>query len=561
MTLTDILLTAALAIFVLSWWIRRTPARRWVLIVSTVAALVISVAGFVTFRWQNLAGGIVAFAWLIALGGVVLKNRITKTDRTGGVPWVTGIAVAFSAAMAVIANLLFPVNPLPRPTGQYAVGVRAFEIADASRPGVYLAKPDEARRLLVRVWYPAQDVSGLKPAPYFTAAETTSTARSMGTLVGFPEFFTYVSHVTTNSYTDAPLLAGAKDLPVVFYSHGYTSFLQQNTVLMEELASHGYVVFSVQHTYDSSDTAFLNGDVAPMDPALQQMTEAVEDGRPSQADALAGATLDARLESALAFQEYALKVKDRIATQSTPTWVADRLFLHDTLEDAPPANVADIAAASNFRRVGEMGMSFGGAISGEICMIDPRCAAGINLDGGNFPFTAFNLDVPAPFLMFHSDMAIMYRSMEREVPEGTQPRGFNEFSYERIGEAGLRDDVYRVQLKGAAHMGISDFTLFMDPLVRAPLLGDGPADDIVGAQNAFVLGFFDKHLRGQTNDFPAKQLADYAGRVVPSPNGDLAAWWNAKPEAERAALEARIDALKPTYAVPPLELPPQPATP
>jgi predicted dienelactone hydrolase len=557
-TLTDILLALALAVFVVAWWVRRTPARRWVLIVAAVAALVIAVAGFVTFRWQNLAGGIVAAAWLIALGGVVIKNRITKTDNTGGVPWVTGLAVAFSALMAVVANLLFPVNPLPKPGGQYAVGVRAFEVSDASRPGVFLAKPDEPRRLLVRVWYPAQDVSGLQPAPYFTAAETTSTARSIGTLVGFPEFFTYVSHVTTNSYPDAPLLAGAKDLPVIFYSHGYTSFLQQNTALMETLASHGYVVFSVQHTYDSSATAFLNGDIAPMDPALQDMTEEVEDGRPSQADALAGTTPDARLESALAFQEYSHKVDDRIATASTATWVADRLFLHDTLEDAPPANVADIAAASNFKRVGEMGMSFGGAISGEICMIDPRCGAGINLDGGNFPFTAFNLDVPAPFLMFHSDMAILYRSMEREVPEGTEARGFNEFSYERIGEAGQRDDVYRVQLKGAAHMGISDFTLFIDPLVRGPLLGDAPSNEIVGAQNDFVLGFFDKHLRGQANDFPAKQLAAYEGRVIPTPNGDLAAWWNAKPEAERAALEARIDALKPRYAPAPLIVPPQP---
>lgn len=443
------------------------------LIVSALAALVIAVAGFVTFRWQNLAGGTVAAAWLIALGGVVIKNRITRTDRTGGVPWVTGITVAFSAALAVAPLLFFPVSPLPEPTGQYAVGVRAFELSDASRPGLFLAGPDAPRRLLVRVWYPAQDVSGLTPAPYFTEAETKSTARSLGALVGFPEFFTYVSHVKTNSYSDTPLIAGAANLPVVFYSHGYTSFLQQNAVLMEELASHGYVVFSVQHTYDSSDTAFLNGEVAPMDPALMEMPAETEDARPSQSDALAGATLDARLEAALAFQEYANKVDDRIVHQSTPTWVADRLFLHDTLEEAPPTNVADIAAASNLKRVGEMGMSFGGVISGEICMIDPRCAAGVNLDGGNFPFTALNLDVPAPFLMFHTDMALMYRSMEREVPAGTTPRGFNEFSYERIGEAGLRDDIYRVQLKGASHLGISDFTLLMDPLVRAPILGGG----------------------------------------------------------------------------------------
>ncbi len=548
MTLTDILLIAALAVFVLAWWIRRTPARRIVLIVAAVAAIVIAVAGYLNFRWQDLAGGIVAAAWLIALGGVVIKNRITRTDRTGGVPWLTGIGVAFSAAMAAAAIILFPVNPLPKPSGQYAVGVRTFELADSSRPGVFAAKPDEPRRLLVRVWYPAQDVSGREPALYFTKAEANSTARSLGGMVGFPEFFTYVRNVRTNSYPDAPLLDGATNLPVVFYSHGYTSFLQQNTALMEELASHGYVVFSVQHTYDSAATAFPNGDVAPMDPDMLDM--ATEDARPSQADALAGDTLDKRLEGALVFQEYAVRVKNRITAQSTPVWVADRLFLHDTLMDAPPENVADIAAASNLKRVGEMGMSFGGAISGEICMIDPRCAAGVNLDGGNFPFTSFNLDVPAPFLMFHSDLNYLYQSMERQPPE-TGARGFNEFSYERIGEAGQRDDVYRVSLKGARHLGLSDFTLFMDPLLRAPLLGDGPSDIIVGAQNDFVLGFFDKHLRGVDSGFPQKQLDAYESWVLPTPNNDVAPWWNAKPEAERAALEARIEALKPRYSPPP----------
>ena len=45
----------------------------------------------------------------------------------------------------------FPINPLPKPSGEYAVGVRTFEVADASRRGVFAAKPDEPRRLLVKV--------------------------------------------------------------------------------------------------------------------------------------------------------------------------------------------------------------------------------------------------------------------------------------------------------------------------------------------------------------------------------------------------------------------------
>ncbi len=549
MTLTDILLIAALAVFTLAWWIRKTPARRIVLIASAVAALAISVAGYLDNRWQDVPGGIVALAWLIALGGVVLKNRITKTDRTGGIPWLTGIGVAISAAGAITAILLFPVWPLPKPSGDHVVGVRTFEIVDTSRTGVLIAKPDEPRRLLVRVWYPAQSASG-ESAPYFTAAEAKSTALSLGSLVGFPPFFTYVRHVRTNAFTDAPLLSGAADLPVIFYSHGYTSFMNQNTVLMEHLASHGYVVFSIQHTYDSSATAFPNGDVAPMDPALFDTT--AETNRPSQTEALAGTDLDKRLEGTLAYQEYSIRIGDRITAKSTPAWVADRLFLHDTLQKAPPASVADIAAASDLAQVGEMGMSFGGAISGEICMIDRRCAAGINLDGGNFPFTAFNAEIPVPFLMFHSDMAGLYRQMQKPLPAEGAPRGFNEFSYERIANAGARDDIYRVQLKGAAHLGISDFTLFMNPPVRDPLLGGGPSNVIIGAQNDFVLGFFDKHLRKQQTDFPAKQLADYKDWVLPTPNNDLPTWWNAKTDAERAAIEARIAPLKPKYPAPPV---------
>lgn len=557
MTLTDILLIAALAVFVGAWWVRRTPARRSVLIASAVAAIVIGIAGYLDDRWQNATGALIGLVFLAGLGGVVLKNRITRTDRTGGVPWFSGVFVAIGFAAVVFTILTFPVWPLPKPSGQYAVGVRTFELDDARRKGVFAAKPDEPRRLLVRVWYPAQSVSG-DPVPYFTAAEMKSTVPSIGDTVGMPFFFAYVRHVKTNSYADAPLLTGANSLPTVFYSHGYTSFLNQNTALMEDLASHGYVVFSVQHTYDSAATTFPNGDVAPTDPALTAPA-ANESSRPSQADAFGGDTLDKRLDAALAFQEFAVKNGDRIANASTRTWVADRIFLHDTLQNDPPESVADIARAARLDKVGEMGMSFGGAISGEICMIDPRCAAGVNMDGGNFPFSAFNADVPAPFLMFHSDPANLYKVMDRPLPANGVPRSFNEFSYERIATAGSRPDVYRISLKDTQHLGLSDSSWFLGQPLAAPLFGTAPANIMLGAQNDFIRGFLDKHLRGEANDFPAKQLADYKGAVIVIPNTDLPAWWNAKSEAERTAIETRINAAKPIHPSlappPPLAMP------
>jgi predicted dienelactone hydrolase len=560
MTLTDVLLLLVLLVLVAAWWVRRIPARRIVLIASAAAAIVIGVAGYLDDRWQDIGGAIVGAIFLIGLGGVVVKNRLTKTDRTGGVPWFSGVFIALGFAATLGTIMMFPVWPLPKPSGQHAVGVRTFEIDDAGRKGVFAAGPDEPRRLLVRTWYPAQSVSG-DPAPYFTPAETASTARGIGSLIGFPQLFTYLRHAKTNSYTNAPLLQNAQDLPVVFYSHGYTSYLNQNTALMEELASHGYVVFSIQHTYDSSDTAFPDGTVAPIDPTLIEVVAEQAD-RPSQADAIGGDTLDKRIEATLAFQEYAVKNGDRIAIASTEVWVADRLFLHDTLQNNPPKEVAEIAQASNLDRVGEAGMSFGGAISGEICMIDPRCAAGVNMDGGNFPFSSFNANVPAPFLMFHSDTEYLYDELERPLAEGQTVRSFNEFSYEPIATAGTRTDIYRILLKRTRHLGLSDSSWFVGQPLAGPLFGDADAQTMIGAQNDFVRGFFDKHLKGEANDYPAKQLADYKDRAVMLSVADLPAWWNAKPEAERDILKARINAAKPEWAFPPpLELPPLPAPP
>jgi hypothetical protein len=66
----------------------------------------------------------------------------------------------------------------------------------------------------------------------------------------------------------------------------------------------------------------------------------------------------------------------------------------------------------------------------------------------------------------------------------------------------------------------------------------------VRAQNDIIRGFFDRHLKGQQNGFPQAQIDGLDGWVMPADNADVAAWWNAKPEAGRAELEARIEAAR-----------------
>ena len=539
MITTDLILIAALLVFLFAWWQRGLRGRTTILTVSALIALLGGTAGVLDYRWQAMAG--VAVAGLALL--VLLLNRLRGAKPRTGTPWLSGPLFTLLVAVAIAALWLFPIPDLPAPTGEHAVGVADFELNDVNRKGVFAAGEDEPRRLLVRVWYPAGDVSGIEPRPYFTDAEVTTTAAGLGGLMGAPFLFQYMKHSTTHSYPGAPLVAGADDLPVLVYSHGYTSFAGQNTVLMEHLASHGYIVYSVQHTYDASPTVFPNGEVVGMDPALLAQSDEPPEITDAMKNAFGGATQqDDRYEGQIQNRQDAIDKSDRSSTQSADVWLQDRIFVLDQLQQGRvPEALGKIVSASDFARTGQMGMSFGGSTTGAFCMVDARCAAGINLDGGDFHYQPFGVNMPVPFMMFYSDFSNMF-----EWPGGDENsvlRGDNDFSYERPETSGLRDDVYRLMVKNVKHVGVSDFTLFMRNPVRGMLVGSIAPAVMLPIQNDFVRGFFDKHLLGVDNDFPTEQYRRYAAWVEADETVDVRDWWLTKhPEdiTEQVVLETDL---------------------
>lgn len=540
MTWADILLIIAIGGFLACWWIRYLPRRGRLLLSLALLALAASVWGVLDDRWQAAVAVVVSIDFLLALAiGRYWGKR-------SGVPYYSGTLLTVLGLLAIVPLYLFPVWRLPPPSGPQEVGIRTFELDDASRLGVFTAA-DAPRRLLVRVWYPARPVAGASPRYYFDQGEARTTALTMGSLLGFTPLLTYIKHVPTNAYEDAPLIPDAHNLPTLFYSHGYTSFLAQNSALCEDLASHGYVVYSVQHTGDSSATLFPDGTVAAMDPALleEAKKEASDNSetRQAQIQGATGDTFDRRLEGTLRYAADSLDHDHRIRIRSPRAWVADQIFVHDRLEAGEvPEAIRPIAAACDLTRTGEMGMSFGGATAGTIGLLDSRCVAAINMDGGDFHLLAFNADMPVPLLMLHSDIRGMY-NMLGVTPKG-EPRSFNDFSYEAFANAGQQANVHRIEIKDSAHLGLSDFTLFMRRPLRDPLLGSTPSDVMIGAQNDLVREFFDKYLRGKQNDFPNAQFKKYADWVVPYKNAGLRDWWLAKPQAEQAELQRRIEELK-----------------
>jgi predicted dienelactone hydrolase len=70
-----------------------------------------------------------------------------------------------------------------------------------------------------------------------------------------------LSTTRTNAVSDATPSGVPRSLPLIAASPGFTNSRSSLTALAEDLASHGYVVAGVDHTYESYATAFPDGRV------------------------------------------------------------------------------------------------------------------------------------------------------------------------------------------------------------------------------------------------------------------------------------------------------------
>jgi predicted dienelactone hydrolase len=513
---------------------KRVPAWLWLLAIGAVVASAIGVA---QGRWQAAIGGSVAVLMLLF---ATLRSRRTRPENRR--PWFTTLLFLFGSAIAYVPLYLLPVFDIPKPTGPNFVGVRTFELTDFDRLGVLDAASDQPRRILVRTWYPAEQ-AGESPMPYATKAEQQVTFAGLATQIGMPSFFfSHLPLVTTNGYENAPVIASETPLPVVIFGHGYGSYLGQNTVLMEELASHGYLVISISHPYDAAPIQFSDGSV--IETSVEPLDEAFDDQgapiiRKGQQERFVGETYDDRYRGLVDYLGE-LKSIDSRMLRSAAAWLDDRLFVTETLADGkvPPA-VAEVIAKGDFSRVAHIGMSFGGSTSAGAAYEDPRCVAAVNLDGGDYYCKSINQDIPVPFLMFHSDWRVFADMLGADRPADLS-FGFNDFSYERHAEAGLREDVYRLRVENVKHIGISDYPLMLRQPFSSLMVGSIDPDAMMLIINDFVRGFLDRHLRELNNDFPKNEFAAHADDVVPHDASAVRSWWTAKTPVETATLKQRL---------------------
>lgn len=328
---------------------------------------------------------------------------------------------------------------LPAPTGPYRIGAVALHLVDRSWPDPYL--PDQRpRQLMISLWYPAEPGNGRPAAPYMPAKAAAHFAAQLH--VSTP----VMTNLRTHAGSEAPALPSRTGWPVVLFSPGEGLDRSSATALVEQIASDGFVVVTIDHTYEAAEVEFPDGHLA-----LREIHgTAVNPAR-----------------------EQAVRVIDE-------RFVLSRLaMLHQGADpDADHHTIpAGLAATLDLTRVAAIGHSLGGATSAELAYEDHQIRSVADLDGALFgPVVGHGLT--QPFLIMAD------QSHDRtNVP-----------SWAAIWPH-LRGRHLDLKLRGSGHFNYTDLSLFsgqsgllrsLPPSTRAQVVGTVDPSRAIAIERAYL---------------------------------------------------------------------------
>lgn len=401
-------------------------------------------------RWQLFP---LYFATLVLMATLYLKtvNHIdVKKYIKKGLIIVLSLLVLISLGSAAV----FPIYKLPTPNGDYLIGTESFVIVDESRQELYGNEDHEFRKIKIQFWYPAETTDGYQQAPWLEDGLVVSRALSRDT--GLPFFvLDHATKILSNSYIEAPLNNDLDEYPVIIISHGWRGFRNLHTDFAEELASLGYIVIGIDHSYGSVATVFSDDDIAYLDNNALPPRETNPD-----------------------FLDY--------ANQLVNTYGADITFTINYLEDINSMSSSSrFSGKLNLTKIGLLGHSTGGGGSVAVALNDDRIDAVIGLDAWVEPIDSTEiskgLDMPSLFLR-----------------SGSWETGYNNINlYDLIESSTVPSLLY--QIDGITHYDFAMVYMY-SPLTRyIGFTGSVESKYLTSILKSMISDFFNETLKNDTN--------------------------------------------------------------
>ena len=352
---------------------------------------------------------------------------------------------------------------LPEPTGTYSIGNIKFELTDTNRYENFTEDSDDYRTLLIKSWYPADNSDTLEKTPLVYQEPAI--------------IFKDLAKIPTHSYSEIPISNLKSNYPVLIFSHGYGAYEGLYQVLMEDLASCGYIVFSINHPYEAAFTYYSTFSFIRMDIEVPPPTEYEIFLMNTLTSTMK--TLEEKKEALELLENYGFW-KDQLK-DSLDLWTLDSQFVLDFLEQINSEE--DSGSNSIFyqrldlENIGILGHSFGGATAGEMCLIDTRIKAGINMDGTEIG-QALHTNLTVPFMFMYSEAKSLMNDVLFLQAE---------------------NDAYSLTIENSYHMNYADLSIVLSYFEKIGY-NMGPLGPIEGYRmleimNVYVLSFFDKYLK------------------------------------------------------------------
>lgn len=449
----EITIPLLLAIYLL--WSRPRP---FVIRLFPAFALIAVLIHFAVegYRWQMIP--------LYVLTAFLVLSSLSKiTGSSGWKPIASSLTFRLAQgggvillALSTAVPVLLPVPKIPDPGGEYDIGTAIYELIDFSRKEIYSGR-DEPRRFTIQVWYPAILNEADERAPWMANAEIYAPA--IATYIDLPSYFLdHLALVKIPAYKDAQAAAGEDGFPVILFSHGWNGFNAQNTGQALELASRGYVVIGIQHTYGAVVTVFPDGSIAPNNP--KALPENADD------------------------PDYEI-----VARKLADQWAGDMSFVLDQLSDWDKEAGNPFFQKVNLERVGVYGHSAGGGAAIQFCGTDSRCKAVLGMDPFMRPVSAEVIEngVSQPaFFMFSQEWA--------DITDSKNNRLFNQF-YPNVSDGrGV------ISIDGTKHYDFSDLPLLSPIAAQLGLKGPLNGRRVTEIVNSYLLDFFEMTLSNKPSE-------------------------------------------------------------
>jgi dienelactone hydrolase len=330
---------------------------------------------------------------------------------------------------------------LPIPSGPYRVGTVSYHWIDRTREEQWTKDPNDFRELMVQIWYPASNYDATREAAYIPDLDRLR--------VSMDQYWPNRPSVRTHATVRAALASTRAKYPVIVFSHGMNSSRFRYTAIIEELASHGFVVAAIDHTYWGPGVAFPNGKTVKLD------------------------------EGMIARDKLSSDDIDRIMQEGITVMAADQDFVFRKLVQLNGSNRHGHSLFSHrldLSKVGAMGHSMGGMAATRTCLEYTAFKACLSLDGPNNFLNMMPTPSSKPFLLLlNSDWGL-------GVPDRIKKSYLEAWS-----------DPLVAIVHGTKHNSFSDIPLTKASTNTAGLIPPARAHSII---SAYCVAFFDQSLRG-----------------------------------------------------------------